>query len=74
MAKTAITVKIFFMAKIYISLKIKSLSDIPFRASFGKMAGAVVGTVLVWLIGNLKQWADTNGHLVTVMNKSGNMP
>jgi hypothetical protein len=47
------------MAKIYISLKIKSLSDIPFRASFGKMAGAVVETVPAWQTGNLKQPTDT---------------
>jgi len=62
------------MAKIYISLNIQSLSDIPFCASFGKRTGAVIETVPVWLTGNSKQWANTNGHLVTVMNKSGNMP
>jgi formate/nitrite transporter FocA (FNT family) len=75
MAKTAITVKIFFMAwkvwimmldrehsvaeKIGIFLKIQSLSDIPLRASFGKRTGAVVGTVPVCLTGNLKQPTDT---------------
>jgi hypothetical protein len=52
------------MAKIYISLKFQSLFDVPLRAGFGKMAGAVVGTVPVWQTGNSKQWANTNGHLV----------